>query len=172
MASRAQKVFALLLGLLGLLALAGCASFGHLFKSPRVHLAEAAITGLSRQGAELLLDFDVTNPNGMRLPLSGVDYQVRVNDERFLAGSEGNRVDIPAHGAARVTLPVTIRYDDLVRVLATLRDHPRPLYEIEADFRFDVPVLGVVRVPVRERREIPFPALKLRLSALSPHSFL
>jgi len=53
---------------------------------------------------------------------------------------------------------VTIRYDDLGRILKTLPDHPRPVYEIEADFRFDVPVLGTVRVPVRERREIPLPS--------------
>jgi LEA14-like dessication related protein len=164
MASRAQKVFMVL----GLLGLSGCASFGHLFKSPRVHLAEASVTGLTREGADLILDFDVQNPNRVRLPLSGVDYRVLVNGERFLAGSEGNRVDIPARGATTVTVPVTIRYDDLVRVWKTLRDHPRPLYEIQADFRFDVPVIGVVRVPVRERREIPLPELKLRLSALLP----
>ncbi|HZF13346.1 MAG TPA: LEA type 2 family protein [Thermoanaerobaculia bacterium] len=175
MANRAQKVltarrsaFSLAI-LASLLALAGCAGSGHLFARPKVQLAEASLTGLSREGADLVLDFDVTNPNRMRLPLGGVDYRVRVNGERFLAGSETNRVDIPARGAARVTVPVTIRYDDLGRILKTLPDHPRPVYEIEADFRFDVPVLGTVRVPVRERREIPLPELKLRLSAFLPH---
>src|SRR5262249_59567292 len=110
-------------------ALAGCAGPGHLFARPKVHLTEASLTGLSREGADLLLDFDVTNPNRVRLPLSGVDYQVWVNGERFLAGPDGNRVEIPARGAARVTVPVTIRYDDFVKVLKTLPDHPTPAYE-------------------------------------------
>jgi len=111
MANRAQKVltarrsaFSLAI-LASLLALAGCAGSGHLFARPKVQLAEASLTGLSREGADLVLDFDVTNPNRMRLPLGGVDYRVRVNGERFLAGSETNRVDIPARGAARVTVP-------------------------------------------------------------------
>ena len=141
--------------------LVGCASFGHLFKDPKVRLQEATIAGLSATGADLILDFDVTNPNGVKLPLSGVDYQVWVNGERFLAGTETHRVDVPSHGAARVTLPVTIRYDDFLRVVKSLKDHPRPEYDIQAVFRFDVPVVGIVRVPVREHRVIPLPELKL-----------
>jgi LEA14-like dessication related protein len=145
------------------LALAGCAGGGHLFARPQVALREATLTGLSREGADLVLDFAVTNPNRVGLPLRGVDYQVQVNGERFLAGSEGDRVDIPAHGAVRVTVPVTLRYDDLARVLKTLSDHPRPVYDIVASFRFDLPVVGTVRVPVREHREIPLPELRFRL---------
>jgi LEA14-like dessication related protein len=143
------------------LLFAGCTSFGHLFKDPKVQLHEAAIAGLSSTGADLILDFDVTNPNRVKLPLSGVDYQVWVNGERFLAGTESNRVDVPGHGAARVTLPVTIRYDDFLRVVKSLKDHPRPEYDIQAVFRFDVPVVGTVRVPVREHRVIPLPELRL-----------
>ncbi len=143
------------------LLLGGCVR--HFFQDPKVQLREATIAGLSSSGADLVLDFDVANPNRVRLPLSGVDYQVWVNGERFLVGTETNRVDIPAHGAARVTLPVTIRYDDFLRVLKSLKDHPRPAYDIEAEFRFDVPVVGIVRVPVREHRVIPIPELKLHL---------
>jgi len=160
-AARPAALLALLCLLL--LLVAGCAGFGHLFKDPKVQLREATIAGLSSSGADLVLDFDVANPNRVRLPLSGVDYQVWVNGERFLAGTETNRVDIPAHGAARVTLPVTIRYDDFLRVLKSLKDHPRPEYDIQAEFRFDVPVVGIVRVPVREHRVIPIPELKLHL---------
>ena len=89
--------------------------------------------------------------------------KVWVNGERFLVGTERNRVDVPAHGTARVTLPVSIRYDDFVRVLKSLKDHPRPVYDIQAEFRFDVPVVGTVRVPVRQHREIPLPELKLHI---------
>ena len=154
---RSKAPFALLLACL----LAGCASLGHFFKDPKVELHEATIAGLSSTGADLILDFDVTNPNRMKLPLRGVDYQVWVNGERFLAGTETHRVDVAGHGAARVTLPVTIRYDDFLRVVKSLKDHPRPEYDIQAVFRFDVPVLGIVRVPVREHRVIPLPQLRL-----------
>jgi LEA14-like dessication related protein len=158
----AARRAALTVALLALL-LAGCAGFGHLFKDPKVVLREATVTGFSSAGADLSLDFDVVNPNRVRLPLSGVDYQVWVNGERFLVGTERKRVDIPGHGAARVTLPVSIRYDDFLRVLKSLKDHPRPVYDIQAEFRFDVPVVGTVRVPVREHREIPLPELKLHI---------
>jgi len=147
--------------LLGLLVLAGCVR--HFFHDPKVALREATVTGFSSAGAYLSLDFDVLNPNRVTLPLRGVDYKVWVNGARFLEGTESKPVDVPAHGAARVTLPVTLRYDDFVRVLKSLKDHPRPIYDIEAEFRFAVPVVGIVRVPVREHREIPFPDLKLPL---------
>ncbi len=159
-ARRSALLAPLVLAGLTILA-AGCAGFGHLFKDPKVRLYEATITGLSRTGADLILDFDVTNPNGVKLPLSGIDYQVWVNGERFLAGTETHRVDVPSHGVGRVTLPVTIRYDDLLRVFQSLKDHPSPAYDIQAVFRFDVPVVGIVRVPVREHRVIPLPELKL-----------
>jgi pyridoxine 5-phosphate synthase len=152
-------------GMAAWLALTGCAGFGHLFKDPKVKLREAAISGLSTEGADLTLDFDVMNPNGVGLPVQGIDYKVWVNGERFLAGSEGERIDVPAHGAVRVRLPVTIRYDDFVRVLKSLKDHPLPDYDIEAEFRFAVPVVGTVRVPVREHRTIPVPELKIHLGS-------
>jgi LEA14-like dessication related protein len=157
----ARTAAALSVAVLVSLLLGGCVR--HFFQDPKVVLREATVTGFSAAGAYLSLDFDVTNPNGVRLPLSGVDYQVWVNGERFLAGTETHRIDVPAHGAARVTLPVTLRYDDFVRVLKSLKDHPRPVYDIQAEFRFAVPVVGTVRVPVREHREIPLPELKLPL---------
>lgn len=147
--------------LLALLPLAGCAR--HFFQDPKVDLREATVTGFSSTGANLTLDFNVLNPNRVRLPLRGVDYKVWVNGARFLEGTESRPVDVPAHGAARVTLPVTLRYDDFVNVLKSLKDHPRPVYDIEAQFRFAVPLVGTVRVPVREHREIPFPQLKIPL---------
>ncbi|HTQ81373.1 MAG TPA: LEA type 2 family protein [Thermoanaerobaculia bacterium] len=146
------------------LLLAGCAGFGHLFKEPKVELAEATVSGLSRSGASLILSFDIANPNGVRIPLSGVDYRVSVNGERLLAGSENDRVDIPAHAATRVDVPVTLRYDDILKVLKTLGDHPRALYDIQAELRFAVPVVGTVKVPVEKRREIPLPELRFNLS--------
>jgi LEA14-like dessication related protein len=143
------------------LALASCAGFGHLFKQPRVELVEATVRGLSREGLDLTLGFNVQNPNGVRLPLGGIDYRVAVNGERLLAGSESQRVDIPAHGASQVVVPVTLRYDDFMRVLKSLKEHAKPLYDIDAEFRFAVPVVGTVRVPVHQRREIPLPDLRL-----------
>ena len=149
------------LALLLVLPLAGCAR--HFFQDPKVDLREATVTGFSSTGADLTLDFNVLNPNRVRLPLRGVDYKVWVNGARFLEGTESKPVDVPAHGAARVTLPVTLRYDDFVNVMKSLKDHPRPVYDIEAQFRFAVPLVGTVRVPVREHREIPFPQLKIPL---------
>lgn len=149
------------LALLLFLPLAGCAR--HFFQDPKVDLREATVTGFSSTGANLSLDFNVLNPNRVRLPLRGVDYKVWVNGARFLEGTESRPVDVPAHGAARVILPVTLRYDDFVNVMKSLKDHPRPVYDIEAQFRFAVPLVGTVRVPVREHREIPFPQLKIPL---------
>jgi hypothetical protein len=58
-----------------------------------------------------------------------------------------------------VTLPVTLRYDDLARALRSLRREDRPSYELKADFEFDAPVVGTLVVPVTQRGRVPLDRL-------------
>lgn len=146
----------------GLATLAGCAGLvAPALKEPTVTLEDTQVIALDLEQADLLFDFRVGNPNGVTLPLAGIEYELLVNGSRFLDGAQDRRVDIAAHGESRVELPVTLRYRDLFTAFRSLRDRERSDYEIRADFLFDVPLLGRIRVPVKERGDLPLPRLSI-----------
>ena len=154
----------LFLWALAALALAGCSGLGlgHVFEQPRVALQDAQVVALDLERADLRFGFQVENPNGVALPLSGIRYELLVNGGRLLEGTEDRRVDIAARGASRVELPVSVRYADLADAWRSLRGSDRSGYEIRADFLFDVPFLGEVRVPVKEQGNLAWPSLPSR----------
>lgn len=141
----------LLAGVLALVALTACASLGNVFREPDVDVVGAELTRTGLSGADVLFEFDVQNRNAVALVLDGFNYRLRLNDKPLLNGRQDERTQIAANAQSRVNLPVTIQYDDVLRVLETLDDSSRPSYELQADFQFAVPVLGTVTVPVTKR---------------------
>ena len=144
----------LLAGLLTVLA--GCAGLGvgDVMRSPDVDIVGAELTNTGLDGADVLFEFEVDNPNGVALVLDGLDYRLRLNGKPLLDGRQDERTQIAARSESRVDLPVRVRYADLLRVLETLGDDDQTSYEIQADFQFAVPVLGSISVPVTRRGEL------------------
>lgn len=151
-----QRTLKTCLALAALLSLAGCAGLGlgSVFREPDVDVIGAELTRTGLSGADVLFEFEVDNPNGVALVLDGLDYRLRLNDEPLLDGRQDKRTEIAANGDSRVNLPVSIQYDDILRVLETLDDNERPSYELQADFQFAVPVIGTVTVPVTKRGQL------------------
>ena len=159
---RMRSVALLLPFLLVLAASSSCAGLGQVFEKPRVRVLGADVTNVSLTSADLIFDFSVENPNGLSLVLDAVGYRLRVNGEPFLDGSSDRRTEIAARGASRVQLPVTLRYADILRVVRLLEGERSAGYELDADFRFDVPVIGGLTVPVRKRGDIPLDRIQIR----------
>lgn len=139
-----------------LLALAGCAlnTLAHM-ESPKVDVTGVKLKGTTLAGADVLVQFRVDNPNDVNLVLNGVVYHLRLNGQPLLNGHYDQQVQIAASGPTTVELPVTIRFDDLYRVINTLQNRKNPEYALDADLRFDVPVLGEVTVPVTQTGKVP-----------------
>ena len=142
------------------LGISSCSTLGlaSLVK-PDVRLMGVDVGSLGLDSAELLFDFEVDNPNARALVLDGVAYRLNVEGERLLDGRRGERTEIAASTESRVTLPVTVRYDDFARALRNLRREERPTYELKADFEFDAPVVGTLVVPVTQRGRVPLDRL-------------
>jgi LEA14-like dessication related protein len=154
------------LGLLSVLAsISACAGvgLGNALRNPDVDVVSAELTRTGFEGADLLFEFEVDNPNAFGLVLDGLNYRLRLNDKPLLNGRQDDRTEIAAQTESRVQLPVTVRYDDLIRVLETLDDSTHPSYELQADFQFAAPLVGTITVPVTKRGEIPLGRLLSRI---------
>jgi LEA14-like dessication related protein len=148
--------------LAALLVLSSCAGLGRSLVEPSVSITGVHLEEAHLNGAEFLFEFEVDNPNAVGLVLDALDYRLRLNGRQLLDGRRDRRLEIPANGESRVELPVTIRYADLLQVIDSFdgQRSRRPDYELEADFRFDAPILGAITVPVRERGDIPLDRLR------------
>jgi LEA14-like dessication related protein len=158
--SRSIFRFLLTVALLG--ALAGCAAFQTLVRQPDVSLTDVNVTGVTLTGAELLFRFRVDNPNSRGMVLDGIGYKLRINGQPMLEGRRDERMEIAA-GQSTFDLPMTLGYSDLVRVIRSLSSSKKPNYDLDAEFRFAVPILGTVTVPVSRRGDIPLDKLHLGL---------
>jgi LEA14-like dessication related protein len=156
-----------LLVLLGV-GLSGCSSALGLagIQEPEVRLMGVEVGDLGLDSAELLFDFEIDNPNERSLRLEGVAYRLNVEGSRLLDGRRGERMEIAARAENRVTLPMTVRYDDLFRALRTLGREERPAYELQADFEFDAPLVGTLVVPVNRKGRVSLDRLASRLGGL------
>jgi LEA14-like dessication related protein len=149
--------------LIVLVLIAGCSGLGAVVQNPKVDVVGAELTGADRDAADLLFHIDVDNPNAVGLVLAGVGYKLTLNGQPLLDGRQDQRTQIGARGLSRVDLPVTIRYEDAIRAIRSLRDIGTPTYELQAEFQFAVPLLGTVNVPVTHRGEISLERWLLRL---------
>ncbi len=140
----------------------GCALYQNLAHPPKVTLSDVQLSGISLAGADLVFRFQVDNPNSRGMVLDGIGYKLRLNGKPMLEGRHDERIEIAA-GASAVELPMTVGYSDLARLLKGLASSSKPYYDIDAEFRFAVPVLGDVRVPLTRRGEIPLDKVKLKL---------
>ena len=153
----------ILIGLMaGITALTGCATVRDIAGTlkPGVRLKDAHLAGLSFEAAEILLDVDIENPNPLvPIALAGVDYNLKINNISFLKGQQPHELRIDPLGATLFQIPVILNYKNLYDTFQSLRSQDVTAYTIDCGLSFDLPGLGLARVPLSTSGE--FPALKL-----------
>ncbi|HEX6202790.1 MAG TPA: LEA type 2 family protein [Thermoanaerobaculia bacterium] len=122
---------------------------------PSVDLESTRVAALSLADVDLLLGFEIDNPNSFGVRLDRLDYVLTIAGERLAEGDQRRGVEIGAGRRTTAEIPVSIAWDDLARVYRSLRGGGAADYRIDAGFWFDVPVLGAVRVPVTSDGDFP-----------------
>jgi LEA14-like dessication related protein len=154
------RIFSRLAVVLTSLSLAGCSLVQiATMEPPRVDITGVQLVSATLSGADVLVQFQVDNPNDVNLILDGVGYKLRLNGQPLLDGSYDQRTEIAASGPTTVSLPVKVKLDDLYRVISSLGGARTPEYVLDADLRFAVPVLGEVSVPVSKHGKVPLDRL-------------
>jgi LEA14-like dessication related protein len=144
------------------LTFSACTTLGGLANvvEPEVDITDVKLLGTTLTGADLLFEFRVDNPNAVELLLDGIGYRLSLNNEHLLDGTRDQQTRIAANGRSTVELPVSIKFADIYRVIRSFEGKAKPDYALDADFRFDVPVLGYVTVPVSQKGQIPIDRLR------------
>ncbi len=92
-----------------LFLLTGCVSV----EPPKVIYLRTDIAGVSMQGAQLALVFNVENKNPFGLPVKGYSYNVFIND-RGLLNETGAGFALNAMETKDLLIPVFVRYDRVI----------------------------------------------------------
>ena len=141
-------------GCAGLLGTAGV-------ERPDVTVESTRISGVTFRKADLDVRFRIDNPNAFGLELAGLDYELDVAGRTLFTGDRPERLSLEPQGVGFVDLPVTITYAELydaARDPWSRRNEPGGAdtdYTLRAGLRFEVPVLGTVRVPVEATGDLP-----------------
>lgn len=100
---------------------------------------------ITLEGAELLFDLEIANPNTVALPLLDMDYALSSGSRQLLAGSGGG-TNIPARGMQMVTLPSKISYLELFETFKGIKPGARVPYKADLALSIEAPVLGITEI--------------------------
>ena len=119
-----------LLMFFGLLSgLTGCSTWvTGSFKDPDVQLINVDVVKARLLEQEFRLRFRIDNPNGVSLPVRGLDYNVHLNGIQLAEGHSNEWFTVPAHGHHTFEVPVrTNLWRHLKGVVEALEEPEAPI---------------------------------------------
>jgi len=104
------------------LGIAACASFK--LDQPQITVLGFAPVKSSGMKALFELQIRIANPNGIDLPVSGMSYELAINDTKLLQGVSSKIPTIPAYGSQDVTLSMEANLFSAPKLLFGLMNKP------------------------------------------------
>ncbi|MEM7610943.1 MAG: LEA type 2 family protein [Pseudomonadota bacterium] len=124
--------------------LAGCETLGQTFESPNVALSNVRLQSADMTTQKFVLDFTVSNPNGVPLPVRAVNYGVTLAGISLASGSTEQAFRVPANGDGSFSVSVETSLIDAVKMLGTrlLKGGEQELeYSVGGSVALDVPLV-------------------------------
>ena len=84
----------------------------------QVHKVEMGNFSLSRGSATFVLD--IQNPNSFAIPLTGLDYGLRLNGVQVAEGNKTERVTIGAKQSQKLEIPLQFSFSNMLNMLPGL----------------------------------------------------
>ncbi|CAG0991804.1 hypothetical protein MYXO_02444 [Myxococcaceae bacterium] len=104
------------LGLVAALSvLASCASFGSLLERPEVSLVSLTPEPSSGLEQRFRVELRISNPNTRALEVTGLRFELELNDRRLARGQSGEGVRVPRLGDATLGVDATTTLLDVLR---------------------------------------------------------
>jgi LEA14-like dessication related protein len=157
--------------LLPALLLGGCASLQRLaasaFAPPRLHLEGVRVAEVDLEGATLVLDVTLDNPNDVAFRVARASWRLQVEGDQVSEGELPGGLTLPALGTAPLALGVRLRWADVARLAEQVRRQAQLAYRIDGTVAVETPV-GEVALEFKHQGQLPLPRLpELRLARVS-----
>lgn len=150
-----------------LLLITGCAQIKQKVETlkPTAEIADTRLTGVSFDKADLVFDMIVDNPNSFALKLSGLSYDLAIEGRSLFNGEINRGLTLKANGRSNVKMPVSLKFNDLKKLPADIRDKDKVVYQLKSKITVNLPFIGNYDIHLVKRGEIPvpkLPAIKLK----------
>jgi LEA14-like dessication related protein len=128
-----------------------------ILKIPDISLNRLDIQRLTLQKADLILEFEVVNPNRFALMLDRLDYQLKLNGIDVGNGALSQSLKVEQGGQGRIRLPLTLNFMQAGRGLYTaLLGDSGISYELNGalDASGEIPLLDGFRMPLAKQGKV------------------
>ncbi|HEX7842131.1 MAG TPA: LEA type 2 family protein [Kofleriaceae bacterium] len=142
-----QSTLRSILVLVAWLPVFGCSIFLRSMERPEVRVRDVSVASAGLTGVSGELKLDITNPNRVGIPLSGIDWQLSIGGARAATGRALLSQTIPARGVVPITTSLAIDARDAIAVASALVGGTRD-YQVTATVHFSTAV-GPLDVAVR-----------------------
>lgn len=127
------------------------------FGKPTADVSGIHIPKINLERADIVLDVLVKNPNPIPIPLIDINYLIESDGRKLVSGLIPDSGTIHAHGEETVKIPVSLIYDDIKNTYEDIKPGSIIPYKIKVDLIVDVPVFGMLTLPLEKTGEIPIP---------------
>ena len=120
-----------LLLIAGLMAMPGCATFLANLEPPEIgviNVLPLEAEGTFEQRAKV--ELRIINPNDFDLQITGISFQLDINDRRFTRGVSNESFTVPRLGEAKTSLVVSTTVLDILRQVMALDERQQSTYAI------------------------------------------
>lgn len=138
------------------LAFSACSTFDRVVQKPSVELDSVNLEDPSLTALTMVFGVRVDNPNNFTIPVSALNYELRLNGNDLAKGVFDDPGKIPARGNAVVKIPVRVSYFSLYKTARSIQDKRAVSYEIKGD----IDAAGIT-VPFNETGTVDLPKTTL-----------
>ena len=130
-----MKLKELIVGMLALILLSGCAGVGKQLDPPRISLANIRVQEVTGLETAFQIQLRVFNANDVDLNVKGIKAELEINGQPFATGVSNTPVEIPSYGTELVTVTVYSSVIKMFRSVYGLKDSEELKYRLNGKLR-------------------------------------
>lgn len=130
----------------------GCSSLFGTLEKPKVNLKHVYPKDSTMTGTTLVFVLDVENPNSKDLKVESVAYKVFISGKELGHGSIDKQIVVPAKKSSEVSVPLPVKYEDVLNNLGDILLAREVPYKIEGSAKvsyFNIPFSKEGKVELR-----------------------
>jgi LEA14-like dessication related protein len=143
------RAFILMLIVIGFIS--GCSVLNQLIQKPTLTYKGMAVKEMTLFDGTFLLNFTVSNPNPIGVPVDQMTYDVKIDGRDFIKGSVDKKTSLPGNGSADVAVPIHLNYMDFFKSILDFTQKSELAYEVSGTvlvYGFNIPYHAKGTLPV------------------------